>query len=92
MRTINLHYTADDLYKFQAALDAKGCEHPSKEMERVIGYLASWGPTYPVVDIYMALGELQACYRNKPYENFDKPSFFIGAVFNDDNKKFGFYS
>jgi hypothetical protein len=94
MRTITLHYDEDALNRFQIWMASKGCETPHKEMERVIGYLSSWGPSYPVVDIYMStgLGELQAVYRTKPFEQGDKPAFLIGAVLDTAAKLFVFNS
>lgn len=68
--------------------------HGTNAVEIAIGYLSSWGLSYPFVDIYINVRdtEFTACYRKRAFEEGDSPAYVIGAVFNKQSKKFGFHS
>lgn len=96
MRTINLHFTQEQLEAIANYLYVKGCEKHS--LDNAIGYLSLWGLNYPVVDIYLRGpldGEFMACYRTATLvEGADnvKPAYVIGAIFDQHTKKYGFHS
>ena len=92
MRQVNLNFNQDELEAVAKELYLLGCE--AKALEIVIGYLSTWGLSYPFVDIYINVKdtEFTACYRKKAFEQGDSPAYVIAAVFNKQSKKFGFHS
>ncbi len=89
MRQVNLKFEQQELEELSKKLYTLGCENNAVEI--AIGYLSTWGLSYPFVDIFISLkdSEFTACYR-KTTEGY--PAYVIGAVFNKQSKKFGFHS
>lgn len=90
MRQVNLNFDQADLEAAAMVLYPLGCEPSAVEI--ALGYLASWGLSYPFVDIYISdskSAEFTACYRKATK---DSPAFVMGAVFDKQTKKYGFHS
>ena len=92
MRQVNLNFEQKELEEVSKILYAAGCDNNAVEI--AIGYLSTWGLSYPFVDIYINVKdtEFTACYRKRAFEQGDSPAYVIGAVFNKQSKKFGFHS
>lgn len=90
MRTININFDQEEFEILAKVIYALGCEQHS--IEKMIGYLSTWGFSYPFVDIYLTNpkeAELTACYRK---EAKGSPMFVLGAIFNKQSKKYEFHS
>lgn len=60
------------------------------EFNAAVGYLSTWNMTFPEVRLFYNAREreITASY----YGESGELGYCIGAVFNDDTKKFGFHS
>jgi hypothetical protein len=92
MRQVNLNFDQAELEEVSKTLYANGCDNNAVEI--AIGYLSTWGFSYPFVDIYINVRdtEFTACYRKESSEQREQPAYVIGAVFNKQSKKYGFHS
>jgi hypothetical protein len=87
-RTVRLYLTFDE----QIAINEYTGNR--RDLEAAIGYLSTWGLTHPYVNIYLRSKadeppELLAVYTD---EEGGQAKFVIGAVWDTDNKRFGFHS
>jgi hypothetical protein len=70
-------------------------KRPDEDMFKALHYLSTWAyDSYPVVDIYIDFGgrsgkDFTACYRK---DNSEKASYVIGALWDEQGKKYHFHS
>lgn len=77
-RTANIHFTASE----QTIIRQKTSNN---EWEAAIGYLASWNPLFPIVDIYSdGKTDMIAVYKHAD----GKHGYTIGAVWNGERYTF----
>jgi len=79
MREVKIQLDSEQIEEINAVARNKFFE--------AIGYLSTWNPSYPIVEIYREAGaDLIAVYRDEKNER----KYVIGAVWHDDH--YGFHS
>lgn len=93
-RTITLHFEEDEIDRSSLFLASQGAKDPRKLIQDLIGYLAMWNTSYPVLDVYAltSTAEFQAVYRYQPFKPGDSPDYVIVGIYDRTDERYNTHS